>query len=117
MCIVPTILNMPLQVKLQLLHPDIIMQPSAAEIRKAVAGIMSRLHETSQPFVRWMDGTCLEAAPVAGMQPQQPAMQPCLTECCISSRCNIVGNPSACEGAAFQACLMQPWPGASRSLR
>ena len=61
-----------LQVKLQLLHPDIVMQPSPAEIRKAVAGIMSSLHETSQPFVRWMDGTCLEAAPVAGMQPAQP---------------------------------------------
>lgn len=59
-------LQVPLQVKLQLLHRDIVMQPSAPEIRKAVAGIMSRLHETSQPFVRWMDGTCLEAAAVAG---------------------------------------------------
>ena len=59
---------MPLQVKLQLLHLDVVMQPSAPEIRKAVAGVMSRLHETSQPFVRWMHGSCLEAAPVAGMQ-------------------------------------------------
>ena len=55
-----------LQVTLQLLHPGIIMQPSAAEIRRAVAGLLSSLHETSQPFVRWMAGTCLEAAPVAG---------------------------------------------------
>ena len=56
--------------KLQLLHPDILMQPSAAEIKRAVADILSSLHDTSQPFVRWMDGTCLEAAPVPGAHSQ-----------------------------------------------
>ena len=54
------------QVKLQMLHSDIVMQPSAAEIKKALGGLLLRLHETALPFVRWMDGTCLEAASVPG---------------------------------------------------
>ena len=58
-----------MKVTLQLLHPDIVMQPSAADIRRAVAGLLSSLHETAQPFARWMVGTCLEAAPVAGPPP------------------------------------------------
>ena len=59
-----------LKVTLQLLHTDIIMQPSAAEIRRAVAGLLCSLREAAQPFVRWMAGTCLEAAPVAGTHPR-----------------------------------------------
>jgi hypothetical protein len=55
-----------LQVMLRLSYPDIIMQPNAADIKKALARLALRIMESSKPFVRWMDGTCLEAQPIHG---------------------------------------------------
>ena len=94
----------PLQVKLQLLHGDIMMQPSAPELRKAVASIMSRLHETSQPFVRWMDGTCLEAAAVAGTLYLAVLQCPCtpVWKVCLERPLSRTGyhlTPGLCKGS------------------
>lgn len=55
-----------LQVVLRLSYPDIIMQPNAADMKKALARLALRIMESSKPFVRWMDGTCLEAQPIHG---------------------------------------------------
>ena len=51
---------------LQLSRPDVIVQPNAAEVKKMVARLALALVESAKQFVRWMDGTCLEAAPVPG---------------------------------------------------
>lgn len=52
---------------IQLSRPDIIVQPNAADVKKAVAHMALALVETGKQFVRWMDGTCLEAGPIPGM--------------------------------------------------
>ena len=54
---------------LQLSRPDVIVHPNAAEVKKMVARLALALVESAKQFVRWMDGTCLEAAPIPGAAP------------------------------------------------
>ena len=54
------------QVSLHLSHPDVVLQPNVADIKKGVARLALALVESGRQFVRWMDGTCLEAAPIPG---------------------------------------------------
>lgn len=59
-------INLVVQMMLQLSYPDIAMQPTTADIKKALARLALCLVESTKLFVRWMDGTCLEAQPIPG---------------------------------------------------
>ena len=52
---------------LRLSYPDVVMEPSSADIKKALARLASCIVEATKLFVRWMDGTCLEAHPIPGL--------------------------------------------------
>ncbi len=52
---------------LRLSYPDVVMEPSSADIKKALARLASSIVEGTKSFVRWMDGTCLEAQPIPGL--------------------------------------------------
>ncbi|BDA41784.1 probable Dynein-1-alpha heavy chain, flagellar inner arm I1 complex [Coccomyxa sp. Obi] len=55
------------EVMLRLSYPDVVMEPSSADIKKALARLASCIVEGTKSFVRWMDGTCLEAQPIPGV--------------------------------------------------
>jgi dynein heavy chain len=40
--------------------PDVVVQPSIAETTKILACMVRSMVDSARPFVRWMDGTCLE---------------------------------------------------------
>jgi dynein heavy chain len=66
-----------LQVSLHLSHPDVVLQPNVADMKKGIARLALALVESGRQFVRWMDGTCLEAAPIPGARlpaPTRPLM-------------------------------------------
>ena len=50
-----------LRVTLELLPPEVVCTPSMAEVSKQLSRLMRNLVDSSKAFVRWMDGTCLEA--------------------------------------------------------
>ena len=49
------------RVCLSLIQPEVVLVPSAVEVSKQLGRLLRNLVESSKPFVRWMDGTCLEA--------------------------------------------------------
>lgn len=49
------------QVALSLLPPEVVVSPSSAEVGRQLGRLLRNLVESAKPFVRWMDGTCLEA--------------------------------------------------------
>ncbi len=51
----------PLQVALLLLPPEVVVTPSSAEVGRQLGRLLRNVVESSKPFVRWMDGTCIEA--------------------------------------------------------
>eukprot|EP01018_Ginkgo_biloba_P029498 Gb_13870 [translate_table: standard] len=40
--------------------PDVVLQPSLNDITTTLALLVRNLVDSARPFVRWMDGTCLE---------------------------------------------------------
>ena len=49
------------RVALALLQPEVVVAPSTGEASKQLGRMLRNLVESAKPFVRWMDGTCLEA--------------------------------------------------------
>ena len=88
------------QVSLHLSHPDVVMQPNVAEIKKAIARLALAIAESAKHFVRWMDGTCLEAAAIPGGG---------LPACISHGACSMPAARVSCYTsipAIWQACLM-----------
>eukprot|EP00958_Prasinococcus_capsulatus_P027403 scaffold5502_cov390-Prasinococcus_capsulatus_cf.AAC.6 len=55
---------MPLfKVSISLCAPDVIIQPPLSEIARYMARTLRNMVESTRPFIRWMDGTCLETPP------------------------------------------------------
>lgn len=50
-----------LRISLELLQPEVVVTPSMAEVGKQLSRLMRNLVDSSKSFVRWMDGTCVEA--------------------------------------------------------
>lgn len=55
-----------LQVAMSLNAPEIVVQPSINDAKKVLGRLARNLVECSKPFVRWMDGTCIEAPEIRG---------------------------------------------------
>ena len=62
-----------LQVSLHLSVPEVVVHPSANEIKKALARTARSLVESAKSFRRWMDGTCVETPDLPG-EPVQHCM-------------------------------------------
>jgi dynein heavy chain len=52
---------LPLQVALSLIQSEVVVVPSTGEVSTALSRLVHNLAESGKPFVRWMDGTCIEA--------------------------------------------------------
>lgn len=52
-----------LHVQLALLASEVVVSPSMAEVSKQLSRLMRNVVDSAKAFVRWMDGTCLEAPP------------------------------------------------------
>ncbi|KAK3269901.1 Dynein heavy chain cytoplasmic, partial [Cymbomonas tetramitiformis] len=48
------------KVQSMLVHPEVVVQPPVTEVTKFLSRLVRNLVECTRPFVRWMDGTCLE---------------------------------------------------------
>jgi hypothetical protein len=48
------------QVTLSLQNSDILMHPPVAEVNKVLGRLVRSLVDSTKPFIRWMDGTCIE---------------------------------------------------------
>ncbi|KAL6757976.1 dynein heavy chain, N-terminal region 1-domain-containing protein, partial [Haematococcus lacustris] len=48
------------KITVSLQSSDIVVQPPVAEVNKALGRLVRSLVESTKPFVRWMDGTCIE---------------------------------------------------------
>ena len=55
-----------MQVSLHLHAPEVVVHPSANEIKKALARTARSLVESAKSFKRWMDGTCIESPDLPG---------------------------------------------------
>ena len=55
-----------LQVSLHLHAPEVVVHPSASEMKKALARTARSLAECAKSFKRWMDGTCIETPDLPG---------------------------------------------------
>ncbi|OAE19678.1 hypothetical protein AXG93_1847s1410 [Marchantia polymorpha subsp. ruderalis] len=53
-------------------HPDVVVQPSLTETTKMLANMVRSILDSVRPFVRWMDGTCLETPPQSAGEDEQP---------------------------------------------
>lgn len=51
---------------LHLSAPEVVVQPSTNEIKKALARTARSLVECARSFKRWMDGTCVETPDLPG---------------------------------------------------
>jgi dynein heavy chain len=51
---------------MHLVNPEVVVQPSAHDIKKMINRLAKGIVESGKPFVRWMDGTCLEAPEIPG---------------------------------------------------
>ncbi|CAG9462277.1 unnamed protein product [Pedinophyceae sp. YPF-701] len=51
------------KVVLSLSAPEVLCTPAISEVSKALTKLVRSMVECSKPFVRWMDGTCVEAPP------------------------------------------------------
>lgn len=49
------------QVALSLIQSEVVVVPSTVEVAKALQRLLHNMAESAKPFVRWMDGTCIEA--------------------------------------------------------
>jgi dynein heavy chain len=50
-----------LQVSLSLIHSEVVVVPSTGEVTRALFRLLHNLADSAKAFVRWMDGTCIEA--------------------------------------------------------
>lgn len=53
------------KVTLSLLGPDVLVQPPVNEISKVLQTLTKRIVESTQSFVRWLHGSCIECPPQA----------------------------------------------------
>ena len=60
------------KVSLSLSHPEIIMSPSVNDVNKSLGKLSKKFVECTKLFVRWMDGTCIEAPPVQRRDEEEP---------------------------------------------
>lgn len=51
---------------LHLHAPEVVVHPSASEMKKALARTARSLAECAKSFKRWMDGTCIETPDLPG---------------------------------------------------
>ena len=51
---------------LHLHAPEVVVHPSASEMKKALARTARSLAECAKSFKRWMDGTCIESPDLPG---------------------------------------------------
>lgn len=58
--------NWRVQVSLHLHAPEVVVHPSASEMKKALARTARSLAECAKSFKRWMDGTCVETPDLPG---------------------------------------------------
>lgn len=49
------------QVALSVIQPEIVVAPSTGEAARQLQRLLRNLVESARAFVRWQDGTCLEA--------------------------------------------------------
>ena len=62
-----------LQVQLQLVAPEVVSNPTPADLRKGLARLARQIAESAKSLVRWMDGTCIEAPEIQGpMEEDEP---------------------------------------------
>jgi hypothetical protein len=59
--------SLTVQVSLHLSVPEVVVHPSANEIKKALARTARSLVESAKYFRRWMDGTCIESPDLPGL--------------------------------------------------
>jgi dynein heavy chain len=62
------------QVVASLSAPEIILIPSFNDINRIFNKLLKAVVESSQPFVRWMDGTCIETAPQVVSEDEEPVI-------------------------------------------
>lgn len=61
------------QITMSLNNPEVVVQPSANDVKKVLGRLARNLVECSKPFVRWMDGTCLETPEIpAAAEDEEP---------------------------------------------
>jgi dynein heavy chain len=67
--------NPPLfQVIASLSAPEVVITPSDNDIKRIVMKIQKNIVESCQPFVRWMDGTCIETPPQVVGEDEEPVI-------------------------------------------
>lgn len=62
------------QVVASLSAPEIIVIPSFNDITRIVNKLLKAVVESSVPFVRWMDGTCIETPPQIVSEDEEPVI-------------------------------------------
>ena len=56
------------KINAQLSAADIIVQPPVSEVTKLMGRLIRNIVECTRPFMRWMDGTCIDAPEQKNMQ-------------------------------------------------
>ena len=87
---------------LHLSVPEVVVHPSANEIKKALARTARSLVESAKSFKRWMDGTCIDT-------PDLPGVPQCLLavrQCYDTGYVTLVQKKShmCCSLIFFKAC-------------
>ncbi len=62
------------QVTASLSAPEVIITPSENDVKRIVMKIRQNIVESTQPFVRWMDGTCIETPPQVIGEDEEPVI-------------------------------------------
>lgn len=62
------------QVTASLSAPEIVITPHENDVKKIIMKIRQNIVESSQPFVRWMDSTCIETPPQIIAEDEEPVI-------------------------------------------
>eukprot|EP00210_Caulerpa_lentillifera_P005286 g5050.t1 len=60
------------KVLITLSSPEILVTPSVNDINKSLGRVTRKFVECTKQFIRWMDGTCLEAPPIIRREDEDP---------------------------------------------
>jgi hypothetical protein len=91
------------QVTLSLQNMDIVVQPPLSDAKKQLERLKRSLVESSKPFVRWMDGSCIET-------PEQAVPGDDDEPYVFSFLQDMEANPEVSGCQAGQSCLaMSRW--------
>lgn len=70
------------QVVSSLSAPEVVISPSFNDINRIISKIQKIIVESTQPFVRWMNGTCVETPPQMVGEDEEPVCL-CVVYCTL----------------------------------